>query len=151
MASFSFEPTVLDEGTTFLFGSWVCVADGSGGFNSHLADPINSRSSSPASPKGAGEALLPERIDEIDRLSVFDMTTTRSPTTLLGLDSIYPETPPNYTMFGLRNAATTNMTAMHHHLAYGRSKKEATTCWEAPIYDSYPDSDGDSTEAWTKT
>ena len=50
-------------------------------------------------------------------------------------------------MFGLRNAATTNMTAMHHHLAYGRSKKEATTCWEAPIYDSYPDSDGDSTRS----
>jgi hypothetical protein len=28
----------LDEGTMFTFGSWVCVANGSGGFNSHLAN-----------------------------------------------------------------------------------------------------------------
>jgi hypothetical protein len=38
IASFSFICTMLDEGTTFIFGSWICVANGSGGFNSHLAD-----------------------------------------------------------------------------------------------------------------
>jgi hypothetical protein len=29
---------VLNEGTTFTFGSWVCIANGSGGFNSHLSN-----------------------------------------------------------------------------------------------------------------
>ena len=36
---------------------------------------------------------------------------------------------------------------MHHRLAYGSVDKEATTCWEAPIFDSYPDSDDDSTRS----
>ena len=27
------------EGTTFVFGSWACTADGSGGFSSHLVTP----------------------------------------------------------------------------------------------------------------
>jgi hypothetical protein len=38
MASFHFTSTVLDEGTTFIFSSWICIANGSGGFNSHLAN-----------------------------------------------------------------------------------------------------------------
>jgi hypothetical protein len=38
MASFNFTSAVLDEGTTFIFGSWICVANGLGGFNSHLAN-----------------------------------------------------------------------------------------------------------------
>jgi hypothetical protein len=38
MSSFNFTSAMLDEGTTFIFGYWVCIANGSGGFNSHLAD-----------------------------------------------------------------------------------------------------------------
>jgi hypothetical protein len=38
MASFDFTNAVLDEGTTFIFGTWVCIANGSSGFNSHLVD-----------------------------------------------------------------------------------------------------------------
>jgi len=30
---------VLEEGTTFIFGSWVCIANVNGGFNSHLTKP----------------------------------------------------------------------------------------------------------------
>ena len=30
---------VAEEGTTFVFGSWVCTANGPGGFNSHLTNP----------------------------------------------------------------------------------------------------------------
>jgi hypothetical protein len=26
------------EGTTFIFGSWICIDDGIGGFSSHLAN-----------------------------------------------------------------------------------------------------------------
>jgi hypothetical protein len=38
MASFDFTSDVLDGGTTFVFGSWVYIANGSGGYNSRLAD-----------------------------------------------------------------------------------------------------------------
>jgi hypothetical protein len=38
MASFDFTSAVLDEGTTFIFGSWVCIANSSGSYNSRLAD-----------------------------------------------------------------------------------------------------------------
>jgi hypothetical protein len=38
MASFSFTRTMLDEGTMFVCSSWICVANGSGGFNGHLAN-----------------------------------------------------------------------------------------------------------------
>lgn len=29
---------MLEKGTTFVIGSWVCIANGSGGFTNHLAD-----------------------------------------------------------------------------------------------------------------
>ena len=38
MAIFKFLITMPGEGTTFIFGSWVCVADAQGGFSSHLGD-----------------------------------------------------------------------------------------------------------------
>jgi hypothetical protein len=147
MASFNFGPVVLNEGTTFIFGSWVCIANGSGGFKSHSTNLMNPKAASPASPNESGEVLLPELINEIERLSVCDVASTRSPTTPFGLDPIYSEMPHNYTMFGLCNAATTYMAAMQHRLANGITEKEDTTCWEAPIYDSYPDSDDDSTQS----
>jgi hypothetical protein len=39
MASFHFTSAMLKEGTTFTFSSWVCIANGLGGFNSHLVSP----------------------------------------------------------------------------------------------------------------
>ena len=30
----------VPEGTTFVFGSWACTADGTGGFSSHLVMPL---------------------------------------------------------------------------------------------------------------
>jgi hypothetical protein len=38
MASLSFTSIVLDAGTTFIFGSCICAANGLGGFNSHRAN-----------------------------------------------------------------------------------------------------------------
>jgi hypothetical protein len=38
MSSFNFTSTVLDESTTFIFGSWIYVTNGLGGFHSHLVD-----------------------------------------------------------------------------------------------------------------
>jgi hypothetical protein len=38
MALFKFSSPVLPEGMTFIFGSWVCVANGAGGFRRHTID-----------------------------------------------------------------------------------------------------------------
>ena len=38
MALFKFTCAVLPEGTTFVFGLWVCIADGLGDFRRHLVD-----------------------------------------------------------------------------------------------------------------
>jgi hypothetical protein len=38
MALFKFPRPVLPKGTTFVFGSWVCVANGAGGFRRYIID-----------------------------------------------------------------------------------------------------------------
>jgi hypothetical protein len=38
MASFNFIRSVPSQGTTFVFGSWVCIADGAGNFRRFLVD-----------------------------------------------------------------------------------------------------------------
>jgi hypothetical protein len=57
MAIFKFPSPVLPEGTTFVFGSWVCVANGAGGFRRHIVnDTIKLKT-------------LPERLDNfVDNL-----------------------------------------------------------------------------------
>jgi hypothetical protein len=47
MASSSFTSIMLDEGTTFIFGSWICIANGLGGLNSHLTDSRKPEASTP--------------------------------------------------------------------------------------------------------
>jgi hypothetical protein len=47
MTLFNFTSVVLDEGTMLTFGSWICIANGCGGFNSHLAEPRESKASAP--------------------------------------------------------------------------------------------------------
>jgi hypothetical protein len=94
MASFSFTITVLDKGTTLVFGSWICIANGSGGFNVHLA---NSRKPEPSTPNRCSnldkfvnnldELLLPDHTEEIERMSVFNATSTHAAPELVGLDS----------------------------------------------------------------
>jgi hypothetical protein len=38
MIFFNFTSAVLDEGTNFIFGSWVCIHDAAGSFRRHLGD-----------------------------------------------------------------------------------------------------------------
>jgi hypothetical protein len=49
MVSLSFISTVLvlDEGTTFIFGSYICAANGLSGFNNHLVDSRKPEASTP--------------------------------------------------------------------------------------------------------
>jgi hypothetical protein len=68
MASFNFSSTVLDEGTTFILNSWICVANSLGGFNSHLA---NSREPEVSSSTRSSD--LNEFIDNLDELLFPDL------------------------------------------------------------------------------
>ena len=38
MVTFAFSTMTPSRGATFIFGSWVCVANGSDGFDSHLTN-----------------------------------------------------------------------------------------------------------------
>jgi hypothetical protein len=49
MASFNCTSAVLDEGMVFIFGSWFCITDDGGGFNSHLGEIREPTASAPAS------------------------------------------------------------------------------------------------------
>ena len=89
--------------------------------------------------------MLLELAKDIEKLSVSDAILTRSPTTPLRLDSIYSEISRTHLPYGLCNAAATYLATIHHNLSSGIAEKETTACREAPIFDSYPDSDDEST------
>jgi hypothetical protein len=85
---------VLDEGTTFTFGSWICVANSSGGFNSHLANSREPEASSltPCSDldefiDNLDDLLLPDLALQIEKMSVFDATSTHDALDLVRSDS----------------------------------------------------------------
>jgi hypothetical protein len=61
MALFKFSSPVLPEGMTFAFGSWICIANGVGGFRRHTVD-VTIR------PKML-TARLDEFVDNLDELS----------------------------------------------------------------------------------
>jgi hypothetical protein len=94
MASLSFTSTVLDEGTTLAFGSWICIANGLGGFISHL---VNSREPEAFAATRCSnldyfiddldELLLPDLARQIERTSVFDASSIHAAPRLLGSDS----------------------------------------------------------------
>ena len=95
-ASFDFSFPAIDAGTTFVFGSWVYIANGSGGFSSHLID-----TGSTETPRReqlgeitSTEILLPGIAKEIENLSLSDPTPTRFP-------------------FGLKNSATSYSALLH--------------------------------------
>jgi hypothetical protein len=94
MESFNFTSIVLDEGITFVFDSWICVANGLGGFNSHLADSRKLEASALARHSdldefidNLDELLLPDLVRQIKKMSIFDVTTTRAAPELVGSDS----------------------------------------------------------------
>jgi hypothetical protein len=113
MASFKFTRSIPSQGTTFIFGSWVCIADGLGDFRRFL---VNMK------PKTSAADLrsdLDKFVDDLD-----DLTTCASATkigvesapgstsssvvaTSLGLDSFQSKDLRNRSPgFGSRNPAT---------------------------------------------
>ena len=83
MATFAFSTMALPQGATFVFGSWVCVANGSGGFNSHLTNsPALNITTSEDSNKLAGSddhsiMLLPDLAKEIEAKLKDNSSSTR--------------------------------------------------------------------------
>jgi hypothetical protein len=64
MALFKFHSPVLPEGTTFVFGSWVCVANGAGGFRRHIVDDTIKLKTL--------ASRLDDFVDNLDELPFFD-------------------------------------------------------------------------------
>jgi hypothetical protein len=77
MSSLSFTSTVLDEGTTFIFGFWICVANGLGGFNSHLVDSRKPDASTSTRSSDLDKLLLPDLVPQMEKMSIFYATFTR--------------------------------------------------------------------------
>jgi hypothetical protein len=93
MESFNFTSAVLDEGTIFIFGSWICVADGLGGFNSHLANSKEPEASPSTSSSdlddfidNLDDMLLPDLAQQIEKMSFLNSTSTRDAPGLLASD-----------------------------------------------------------------
>jgi hypothetical protein len=85
---------MIDKGTNFVFSSLICAANGLGGFNSHLADSRKPEASTPTRRcdldefiDNLNELLLPDLVQHIEKMSIFDATSTRAAPELVGLDS----------------------------------------------------------------
>jgi hypothetical protein len=112
MASFKFTRLVPSQGTTFVFGSWVCVADGAGSFRRFLVDMKLK------TPTAGFHSDLDKFVDNLDDLSIhgsatrseeesaFSATPSSAATTLLGLDPFQSEDSRSRSRLGLRNLAT---------------------------------------------
>ena len=109
MATFTFSTMTPPRGATFIFGSWVCVANGSGGFDSYLTNsPTPKISTSEDSNKIArscnhGATLLPDLAQEIEAKLEDKSGSTRTQIDLRP-NSTRIETLTAQPIFGLHNS-----------------------------------------------
>jgi hypothetical protein len=113
MASFKFTSAVPPQGTTFLFGSWVCIADSTSDFCQFTIDVMK-----PKTLAASFYGDLDDFVDNLDDLSihgsatkteeesVFNATLPRAAATTLGSDLLQSENLCNRSRLGLRNSAT---------------------------------------------
>ena len=84
MATFAFSTMVPPQGATFIFGLWVCVANGSGGFDSHLTNSSTPKISTSgvsnklARSRDRGVTLLPDLSKEIEAKLENNSSSTRT-------------------------------------------------------------------------
>ena len=111
MATFAFSTMAPPQGTTFVFGSWVCVANGSGGFDSHLTNPPTLKATTLKSSNkltgsdDRGIMLLPDLAKEIEMKLEDNSSSTR---TQINLKPKLTRvgTPLAQPIFGLRNSSS---------------------------------------------
>jgi hypothetical protein len=150
MVFFNFTSAVLVEGTTFVFGLWVCVA---GGFRRHLINDMKLEASVAAQCSDL-DKFIDNLAREIEEDSAVDATSTHAAPGLLRSSSIRSEEERTRLPFGLCNAASVYreltqsefLSALEEDLdnLLKIGDEGATTCQEAPVFDKYLDSDDDS-------
>jgi hypothetical protein len=92
MAFFNFARSDPSQGTTFVFGSWVCIADGAGNFRRFLVDmtsktvTANPRSGLDKFVDGLDNLPLHTSAAQIEMESVPSSTSSGVATTSPGLD-----------------------------------------------------------------
>jgi hypothetical protein len=145
MASFKFTSAMLPEGMTFIFGSWVYVADGAGDFHRLTIDVMKLKTLA-----ASFHSELDEFVDNLDDFlthgsarkieeeSIFNTTAPRAATTTFGLDSLQSEDLRSRSRLGPRNLATEpqeannseSLSALEKNLDFllQIGKPEATTC-----------------------
>ena len=112
MATFAFSTMALPQGATFVFCSWVCVANGLGGFNSHLTNPPTLKAATPeslsklAGSDDQGVLLLPDFAKEIE-MKLEDNSGSIRTQIDLKPNSTRIETPLAQPIYGLHNASST--------------------------------------------
>jgi hypothetical protein len=99
MASFKFTSAVPLEGTTFVYGPWVCIADAAGDFHRFTIDVMKLKTLT-----ASFHSELDEFVDNLDDLlthgstrkieeeTVFNATPPHAAMTTLGSDSLQSET-----------------------------------------------------------
>jgi hypothetical protein len=97
MASFQFTRSVPSQGTTLVFGPWVCIANGEGDFRRFLIDM------KPKTPTAFSQSDLSKFVSDLDDLSIHgsatrikeesasSATSYGAATTFLGLDLFQSE------------------------------------------------------------
>jgi hypothetical protein len=113
MASFRFTSVVLPEGTTLVFGSWVCIADGAGDFRRFTIDVMKPKTLAASFHNELNEFvdnlddfLTHGSVMKIEEEFVVNATPPRAATTTLGSDSLQSEDLRSRSRLGLRNSAT---------------------------------------------
>ena len=111
MATFAFSTMVPLKGTTFIFGSWICVANGSGGFDSHLTNSPTLKAATPESlsklarSDDQGVMLLPDFAKEIEAKLEDNSSSTRTQIDLnpkpTRIESLLAQP-----IFGMRNSSS---------------------------------------------
>jgi hypothetical protein len=61
----------IEKGATFIFSSWICIADGIGGFTNYLVESVSSLLHSGSSPDALGDL-----IDKLSKLEIADPILT---------------------------------------------------------------------------
>jgi hypothetical protein len=111
MATFAFDTMMIDQCTTFAFGSRVCIANGSCGFDSYLNNPrvpgmISTGSSNlTGESSNLNEILPPDLAKEIER-KLDDNSSPALSQIDLSLNSTQARTFCIQPIFGLRNSSS---------------------------------------------
>jgi hypothetical protein len=139
MAPFDFISAMLNEGTTFIFGSWICVANGLGGFNSHLANSKEPKASSSTLSSdldkfidNLDDLLFLDLAQQIENMLVFNVVSTCDAPDLVRLDTNLPE----------KTSRSKSLSDLEEDLDLLLKIKGvgATTCGGGGVFDIYSDS-----------